>query len=74
MINKGGDLMKVFELCRKENMAALDPDQQLFTAKMIVREVQKIARKKNISEEKAYYMYTKGLFDADREIGDSGND
>ena len=62
--------MKVFELCKKSNMKDMDPDQQLFTAKMIVREVQKIAREKNISEEEAYYWYSKGLFGGDREIGE----
>ena len=49
-------------------MAAMSPTQQQFTAKMIVREVQKIAKEHNISEEEAYWGYTHGLYGADREI------
>ncbi len=60
--------MKTFELLKKQNFANLSPDQQQFTAKMIMREVEKIAREKNISPEEAYYWYSKGLFDGDREI------
>ena len=60
--------MKAFELCRKENIASMDPLQQRFTAKMIVREVEKIAKEKNISEEAAYYGYIHGLYGADREL------
>lgn len=60
--------MKAFELTKKKNMAAMSPTQQQFTAKMIVREVQKIAKEHNISEEEAYWGYTHGLYGADREI------
>ena len=51
-------------------MNELSPDQQRFTAKMIVNEVQKIARESNISEEQAYWGYTHGLYGADRKMGD----
>lgn len=60
--------MKAFELTKKKNMAAMSPTQQQFTAKMIVREVQKIAKEHNISEEEAYWGYTHGLYGADRDI------
>ena len=60
--------MKAFELTQKKNMATMSPTQQQFTAKMIVREVQKIAKEHNISEEEAYWGYTHGLYGADREI------
>lgn len=60
--------MKAFELTQKKNMAAMSPTQQQFTAKMIVREVQKIAKEHNISEEEAYWGYTHGLYGADRDI------
>lgn len=60
--------MKAFELTRKQNMQAMSPDQQRFTAKMIVKEVEKIAKEHNISEEEAYWGYTHGLYGADREI------
>lgn len=61
--------MKAFELTRKQNVQAMSPDQQRFTAKMIVKEVEKIAKENNISEEEAYWGYTHGLYGADREIG-----
>ena len=62
--------MKAFELARRQNMQAMSPDQQRFTAKMIVKEVEKIAKEHNISEEEAYWGYTHGLYGADREIGE----
>lgn len=61
--------MKAFELARRQNMQSMSPDQQRFTAKMIVKEVEKIAKEHNISEEQAYWGYTHGLYGADREIG-----
>lgn len=64
----GGRLMKMFEYTKKVNITELDPDRQKFMAKVIVRDVQKIAREKNISEEKAYDLYVNGLFGGDREI------
>lgn len=60
--------MKAFELTQKKNMQAMSPTQRQFTAKMIVREVQKIAKEHNISEEEAYWGYTHGLYGADRDI------
>lgn len=51
-------------------MQAMSPDQQKFIAKMIVKEVEKIAKEYNISEEEAYWGYTHGLYGADREIGE----
>lgn len=62
--------MKAFELARRQNMQSMSPDQQRFTAKMIVKEVEKIAKEHNISEEQAYWGYTHGLYGADREIGE----
>lgn len=60
--------MKVFEYTQKGNMNDLTSSQQKFTAKMIVKEVQKIAREHNISEEEAYLAYSHGLYGSDREI------
>lgn len=62
--------MKAFELARRQNMQAMSLDQQRFIAKMIVKEVEKIAKEHNISEEQAYWGYTHGLYGADREIGE----
>lgn len=61
--------MKAFEYGKKSNMEKLDSDQQRFMAKMIVNEVQKIAKEKGISEEAAYDAYMHGLYGSDREIG-----
>lgn len=60
--------MYLFEYTKKANMEKLDPDRRKFVAKMITRDVQKIAAEKNISEERAYDLYSKGLFGGDREI------
>lgn len=60
--------MHVFEYGKKSNMNELSPDQQRFTAKMIVKEVQRIAKEHNISEEIAYWGYMHGLYDGDREL------
>lgn len=60
--------MRVFDYTKKCNMNDLTSSQQRFTAKMIVKEVQKIAKEQNISEEKAYLAYAHGLYGSDREI------
>lgn len=60
--------MKAFELTRKKQLEELSSDQRQFTAKMIVREVQKIAKEHNISEKEAYWGYTHGLYGADRDV------
>lgn len=60
--------VKAFELTRKKKLEELSSNQRQFTAKMIVREVQKIAKEHNISEEEAYWGYTHGLYGADRDV------
>ena len=60
--------MKAFELTRKKKLEELSSDQRQFTAKMIVREVQKIAKEHNISEKEAYWGNTHGLYGADRDV------
>ena len=65
---KGVRSMKAFELTRKQNMEEMSSNQRQFTAKMIVREVQKIAKEHNISEEEAYWGYTHGLYGSDRDV------
>ena len=60
--------MKAFELTRKKKLEELSSDQRQFTAKMIVREVQKIAKEHNISEKETYWGYTHGLYGADRDV------
>lgn len=60
--------MKAFNYTQKGNMNDLEATQQRFTAKLIIKEVQKIAKEHNISEEDAYLAYTHGLYGADREM------
>ena len=63
--------MRAFQYAQKGNMDDLTNSQQKFTAKMIVREVQKIAKEHDISEEDAYWAYTHGLYGADREMANN---
>lgn len=60
--------MRVFEYGKKSNMTELTSDQQRFTAKMIIQEVQQIAKEHNISEKMAYWGYMHGLYGGDREL------
>ena len=59
---------KAFEYARKDVMKELSGDQQKFTARMILSEVKRIAEEHGISEEKAYWGYTHGLYGGDREV------
>ena len=61
-------LMRAFEYARESNMKDLEPIQQQFTAKMILKEVQKIAKEHGIDEETAYWAYMHGLYDGDRKL------
>lgn len=61
--------MKAFEIAQRENFNNLSPEQQSFFSKMIMKEVKKIAKENNISEERAYWGYVHGLYGADREMG-----
>lgn len=60
--------MKLFEYMNRENMLKLDESRRRFVAKMIVREVQKVAAQQKISEEEAYLLLSKGLYGGDRDI------
>lgn len=60
--------MKLFEYMKKENFSKLPPEQQKFMAKLIIGEVEQIAKEKDIPVEKAYFFFSKGLFGSDREI------
>ena len=60
--------MKLFEYMNRENMLKLEEPRRKFVAKMIVREVQKVAAQQKISEEEAYLLLSKGLYGGDRHI------
>ena len=48
-------------------MKEQDTTRQNFVAKRILKEVERIAKEKNISEEDAYWGYMHGLY-GDREV------
>jgi len=60
--------VKLFEYMKKSNFNKLPPEQQRFMAKLITREVEQIAKEKDIPVEEAYFFFSKGLFGSDREI------
>ena len=62
--------MKLFEYMNRENMLKLEEPRRKFVAKMIVREVQKVAAQQKISEEEAYLLLSKGLYGGDRDSGE----
>ena len=62
--------MKMYEYGFKSVMKEQDPTRQKFVAKSILREVEKIAKEHNISEEDAYWGYMHGLYGGDREVGE----
>lgn len=60
--------MRMFEYMNKNVIETLPPERRQFITKMIMRDVEKIAKEKGISEEKAYELYSKGLYGGDREV------
>lgn len=55
--------MKMFEYTKKKNLEKLSAEQRMFVAKVIMRDVKKIAVDKGITEQEAYEGYSKGLYD-----------
>lgn len=64
----GGEDMKMYEYGFTSVMKEQEPSRQKFVAKSILKEVEKIAKERNISEEDAYFGYMHGLYGGDREI------
>ena len=60
--------MYLFELMQKKNFEKLSTDQQTFYSKMITKEVERVAKEKNMKPEEVYYWFSKGLYGGDREI------
>lgn len=56
----GADIREYARDRRKFN--ALTPDQRIFVAKRIEKDVQRIAKRNGISEVTAYEFYLKGCF------------
>lgn len=61
-------MTRMFELTMESKFDRLTPDQKVFFAKKIIREVNQLAQEKNITNEEAYDLYNKGLYGADRQI------
>ena len=53
--------MDIREFAYKRNLYTLNDEQRVFVAKRIVKDVERIAKEKNISEEDAYDFYIKGI-------------
>lgn len=60
--------MKLMEYMKPSVMNSLEPTRQKFVAKMIIREVQQVAKENDMTEEQAYYWMSKGLYGGDRDI------
>lgn len=60
---------RVYDYTKKKVMDGLSPAQREFTARMIVREIQKYALEHDVSEETVYELYSKGMLGADRTLG-----
>lgn len=60
--------MRLFEYMKPSVISNLDPTRQKFVAKMIKREVEKVAKEHGLKEEEAYYLMSKGLYGGDRDI------
>lgn len=61
--------MYMFEYTQKRKFNELSGEQKVFIAKAIMNDVKQIALEKNISEQLAYDLYSKGLFGSDRIVG-----
>lgn len=61
-------MKKVFDYTKKKEMEQLDEGQQRFTAKMIVKEVERYAKEHNVSPETAYEFYRRGMLGSDRPL------
>lgn len=60
--------MKMYEYGFTSVMKDQEPSRQKFVAKSILKEVERIAKERNISEEDAYFGFMHGLYGGDREV------
>lgn len=61
--------MYMYEYTKKKKFDELSMEQKEFIAKVIMNDVKQIAQEKNIPEQLAYDLYSKGLFGSDRTVG-----
>lgn len=55
--------MDIKDYAYKKNFNRLTTDQKIFVTKRIMKDIERIAKELNISEETAYVFYIKGAFD-----------
>ena len=55
--------MDIKDYAYKKRFSELTDDQRTFTAKRIMKDVERIAKELGISEQTAYDFYIKGAFD-----------
>ena len=55
--------MKLYEFCQQCNMVRLSDGQRKFVAKVILREVNKIAEREGLSHDDAYFRFSRGLYE-----------
>lgn len=61
-------MSRVFDYTKKKKMKELTPQQQRFTAMMMIREIQNYALAHDVSEETVYELYRKGMLGSDRTL------
>lgn len=55
--------MRLFEYCQRDNLLKLSDDQRLFVSNLIKHEVEKAAKAKGITNEEAYWQFSRGLIE-----------
>lgn len=60
--------MKLFEYMQPSVFKSLEPSQQRFISKIVMKEVEEVSEERNITKEEAYNCIAKGLYTGDREI------
>ena len=65
---KGTDAMRLFEYMKPGVLDQQEPTRKKFIAKLIVKETKQLAKDKNITENEAYMLLSRGLYGGDRDI------
>lgn len=60
--------MMLFEYMKPGVLDQQEPTRKKFIAKLIVKETKQLAKDKNITENEAYFLLSKGLYGGDRNI------
>ena len=60
--------MRLFEYMKPGVLDQQEPTRKKFIAKLIVKETKQLAKDKNITENEAYMLLSRGLYGGDRDI------